>query len=734
MEKEILSCIDEIDVVTQETHLEVMMSIFDSLVKSSVILEEYNGESLNGFAIVQEGDILDEVKKQGKGESGIVKALKFLPRLLMAIVKAIRNKFSKKHNKTNGKISIDIEDAKKPDSIIKKILLGAGIVMTVTGGGMLAFRIYESTDSVEFKDDVKFMISTDGSQLRIVFPFYKIDGMKEFNDKFKSIPLQGPLNDDKATQLVKLFDLVVINQARITERDFTIQSWDEYYEKEIQTTFDTFSKNIESLAKYIHKNGNNEPVEGGKFTMEQSLLVKTKEMTQKIVTDTNMIAKFDDKLHKTLEILMNPDQQSWLDKKKLGKITFDPVPADKSVDIYNIDTTKIKEAIKIINEYVDENKTNSIAEVVKNLPLDQIMAPIKQQFNCDFILSNDTDPTGGSYTISANRIDGEKISFSRTKGFDLGGMKIHLNLNAIRGIHENSVKFAGQAIVSIICHEIFHNVAAAVRSYDRRLKDSIKDALESISYKVTAPFDFVNDFLEKFFSKFGHRSKELENDMRIKIETLISSDNEEEMKKMSKEFANNNDINTNSFKGVGEKAAAKFTLNFSQSPAFLMGLSTIVYTSTSAVLGGVWAVLGLYYNIRAAQNIKRTSNPEEMMCDVFAAVYKLPTVWGSKLRPIEDKDVRDRKTITTLHDEHPSTYDRSTVSYNLANEMLHSGKIHDKETLDYLKYIVRNYEGINNTERHLSKGELKRIAPKFTSNINRAITNYINDNNIEIKE
>ena len=206
------------------------------------------------------------------------------------------------------------------------------------------------------------------------------------------------------------------------------------------------------------------------------------------------------------------------------------------------------------------------------------------------------------------------------------------------------------------------------------------------------------------------------------------------MKKMSKEFANNNDINTNSFKGVGEKAAAKFTLNFSQSPAFLMGLSTIVYTSTSAVLGGVWAVLGLYYNIRAAQNIKRTSNPEEMMCDVFAAVYKLPTVWGSKLRSIEDKDVRDRKTITTLHDEHPSTYDRSTVSYNLANEMLHSGKIHDKETLDYLKYIVRNYEGINNTERHLSKGELKRIAPKFTSNINRAITNYINDNNIEIKE
>ena len=55
----VLEAIDNIEVVTQESDLDVCLSIYGQLIKQSVILEEYKGDEIEGFSIFQEGEILD---------------------------------------------------------------------------------------------------------------------------------------------------------------------------------------------------------------------------------------------------------------------------------------------------------------------------------------------------------------------------------------------------------------------------------------------------------------------------------------------------------------------------------------------------------------------------------------------------------------------------------------------------------------------------------------------------
>ena len=54
------------------------------------INELHRGDSLDNFVIFQEGRILDEAVGKGNDESFVKKALLLIPRLIDAIIKAIK--------------------------------------------------------------------------------------------------------------------------------------------------------------------------------------------------------------------------------------------------------------------------------------------------------------------------------------------------------------------------------------------------------------------------------------------------------------------------------------------------------------------------------------------------------------------------------------------------------------------------------------------------------------------
>lgn len=153
MIQEILNSIDLIDDITTEYTVNTMNSMIDSYEKSALILENYEGDDLSSFTIFQEGEIMDDVKKQGQGQSTLMKILSFIPRLIKAIFHKIKKAISKGEtpaavNKELQKAPKEVKkalpilfdnkkDKKSKVSMIKKILIGAGTVGAVAAAAVV---------------------------------------------------------------------------------------------------------------------------------------------------------------------------------------------------------------------------------------------------------------------------------------------------------------------------------------------------------------------------------------------------------------------------------------------------------------------------------------------------------------------------------------------------------------------------------------------------------------------
>ena len=91
----ILEYIDDIDESQRSSEVSVIEAMIESFDKSFLIMENYSGDD-NAFEIFQESKkegILDKVKKESKNDDNkFITILKFIPRLVIAIVKAIKQK------------------------------------------------------------------------------------------------------------------------------------------------------------------------------------------------------------------------------------------------------------------------------------------------------------------------------------------------------------------------------------------------------------------------------------------------------------------------------------------------------------------------------------------------------------------------------------------------------------------------------------------------------------------
>lgn len=112
----VLDSIDMVDDVTLEYSFNIVDSMFKAYEKSAIILENYEGDDLSSFTIFQEGEIMDDVKKQGEGQGTLMKILTALPRLIIAVFRKLTgslSKASKKASSINQKIQNSPQEAKE---------------------------------------------------------------------------------------------------------------------------------------------------------------------------------------------------------------------------------------------------------------------------------------------------------------------------------------------------------------------------------------------------------------------------------------------------------------------------------------------------------------------------------------------------------------------------------------------------------------------------------------------
>ena len=124
-EAAVLAAIDEVADITLESSIDVYASLLNEYEKTAVILEEYNGNNIEGYTFFQEGAIGDEVKKMGEGQNAFVRILTLIPRLIVAIFRVVKSKLSKSVEKGKDEISDFAKTIKKiPKETKKKLFSG----------------------------------------------------------------------------------------------------------------------------------------------------------------------------------------------------------------------------------------------------------------------------------------------------------------------------------------------------------------------------------------------------------------------------------------------------------------------------------------------------------------------------------------------------------------------------------------------------------------------------------
>lgn len=767
----IMESIDNIQHQQEDAEYYVALSLIHECVKMIDITENCKNDNTSEFKIFQESLIFTEATDlinttNTIQEPLLKKILLFIPRMIKSIIDMIRNKFGKNKNEkfetpvTQPEEIEDIEkELKDKHSGLSKAILAAGCVGIATTAVGFAFSISDFSKAVEFKDDVSFTIAKDLSELRIVFPFYKVDGIIEFNKDFKDALNKLNSNSHDIKTIYHLLKKTSTNQARVSERVFKNPAeWDDYFNNTISKEFNQFADNLKELNENFTK-FKQDYIDQSNEDDKETVIKLTKYIESyagKIPGDIELITKFNKKLHDVYNILCNKNSPKY--NKMVKKFTYDPVFSKDIINIYKIDTSKLDQAVKqfnqmasnVINEIETKKSFNDITKedihkYIKANPteINNIMKLIEQQFNCK--IKSDLCEIGGATNTSAGKKGEGDIDFSDKTGFDLKGAKIQIYIDPsyaiISGFTED---VSGQIFCSIVCHEIFHNIARFMNIYNTKFQQALQETIAHLYVidPAMAVIKILDLIISKFTQVFGNSYVKNNITERRLCYLIINSDNTRNIDDFIQHVADNTDNKYLDDIDVYMEDPSKKDLFLSKLNRFknsisgraLMNGLAAIFLRHHIIIGGlvgftaaIGGALGLMHDVKMGKT------NEETMCDMCATLYKLPSHFYYDPYIKKSKSARELKSHG-VYDVHSATIDREIVSTGIAQQMLNSGEPLSPETRKYLEFIIDNNEGIEFMDRHLTKRQLKQSAPAFNDNIGRAITQFMKDHNITVKK
>ena len=390
---------------------------------------------------------------------------------------------------------------------------------------------------------------------------------------------------------------------------------------------------------------------------------------------------------------------------------------------------------------------------------------LEKQFDCNFqIYLSHASGTGTALTKFPKDAPVSKITISKKKGFQLGGLNIIINVNPtqILQIVPSNRKLFGQTLTAILLHEIYHNIVHSVDIRNRNLHNDIKRTFSGIgSNENKASIDSkVNGLISRFKSAFSIKDMEFNEDRSKNRFYVLSKikDNPNALKKFE------NDIKENVDKTNSEKELDDYikTLSMIKTVTGLRKGVRMVATACAILLAGLGFVFGsslmaasgiIYLAIVAlSMLIKKVLSlfsvsvgvQEEYFCDLFAAMYNLPIHITSFKRQIQLNKVNKEKVskanklnskiYDNVKDVHPLTYDRELVSYQMAKQILDSGKHLKPEIKRYLKYIVSQNEGIDDMDVSHTKRQEKQLDPEAAKDLQKTIDDFVRKTGVTVTE
>lgn len=460
-------------------------------------------------------------------------------------------------------------------------------------------------------------------------------------------------------------------------------------------------------------------------------------------------------------------------------VVYQEADENKKVSVADIsymkfDNSHILKAVKLINEIREEFgkdqerlKKINYHELVNHKKFNQALDEMSNQFNCRLTFKVLTHMGKGPGNVATPIVDNmvkNKITISKSKGFQLNGLPIDIityNSFIEKNVPDDPTLF-GQYFVSIMCHEIFHNISSALRVMNTsisacvaagmnaasktkdpkqkrivltNLVDTI-DAMPGVTIPKNKKRKLVADLaILSIFGKLGnHKVKDSEEEEEPKTEEHTEEAKETKGATNKKATVTTQDRVDSAVKNTKKKAAAIdkakstrgiYTLGIVSGIA--MGLIGGAIGSLGCSIAGLALSSGGLFGtgIRAAKHDKEkkkydkgdikqkkgspVKNNEEFYCDMFAGMYGLPPTFfviTSKSRNYTANDLRTQQlkdvyaAEKTLASSMQSSYP-VTIERNFCAVKIAKETLNNKKDLDpaIRKYLEWIVDNYSSTEK-----------------------------------
>ena len=436
------------------------------------------------------------------------------------------------------------------------------------------------------------------------------------------------------------------------------------------------------------------------------------------------------------------------------------------LEYMRFDNTHIINAVKEINSWVEKN--NSKDTKLDDVPFDDLykstefknaVKELSEQFDADIEVKYSNEKNGFSVhtSITPERLKKlNKVTISKSKGFQFHNNKIEIYIegaNTIRDASIGKLEFAGQQIVGILLHEIFHNAMWVWKINDTEFDASLALTLQLAMTQKSAKKrrkvieNFVNH-LDKFY---GFKLNAISRKVLVKrltIMTGISNQNPSGLAKLKANFKKAAKKETDKNKEVTPDKDVEETIglydqyinNYQRAHNTGSAVCNIIIGALSIVLGVLcikddkkikskgWRTTGLVIDglligtgayctasglatlienaiIKAMRKeYDNAKDLEEQWCDMFAAMYKLPVsfkIMGKKGTYTDDQlsnnviirfNAIDIKVHKFIMDPHPSESERNYQAVKIANQLLEQRDVLDPEVVKYLEWLSEAYK------------------------------------------
>lgn len=482
------------------------------------------------------------------------------------------------------------------------------------------------------------------------------------------------------------------------------------------------------------------------------------------------------------DVIMESSKVS-TDKKLQGSVS--------DISHMRFDNKHIVNAINLINDAVKDQKVVkasdiSFKDLFDNDKTKKALDELSDQLDARICIKYKDGPRSlwNVYTVASN-FDSvnnyNEITLSKTKGFQLGGNKIVVNIigDCIPMISgDTGIEYIGQTIISILMHEIFHQIIHVWRLIDSSFMAALTStiALASSMKKVKSRRICITNYVNALDNFMGKKLSIITKRTLIKHLIVVSSVcyDDKKLNKYRQEIASNDDkslkpsdedINKQIDKSIKiyEKALedASKSLKIGKKVASgIIGAGMIIsqlFSEKAKVIGSIGIIImaGSMLSItgrvlfRSAMNeYAEMRDYEEQNCDMFASMYQLPPVFRLVINerlnivPNDVSDIDRLKKFSkvdialskVLLDIHPSSMERNRDAVKCANAMLEAGgDLLDPSIKKYLEWIVENFS--SSLDADIDEIYNKTVFdPHMAEDIDKHMQSLITDADVKVED